>query len=1372
MKLFPIAVFMLIVLNAALVSSQDAAQPQPVSAAASEAPASAAAPAPAPVVTPAPLAAVSDLAQAEELLKKQLFEKAKESLLTYIANNPNDPKAWEMLRQIHSSQYNVKLEVEALEKLVELVPANKKYIEDAIALYRDMGNKEKQCKFYEKFIALKLDAADRGKQRVALDELAAFYEAANRADDLYRILKELTLLAPRNENYQFKKGVIDFNKQSYEPAYAAFKATSDISPSFNAPKFNYYFGESAFQVKQWAVAAARLDKALSDMPGQAELYAHMGQAYEAADNPEKAAQAYEFLFAREPRNKEYLQKLISLYEAQKDDFRLIKLYEAYQELNGRPDLDISVKQAKILSQTNPSKAITVYEEILAADSKNAAALSALVDLYDAKNEKPRVQQYLVQLMQVAPTADGSRRLATMYLEQKDTLKAIEPLERFTQSKPDDLSGLFLLGKLYLATRQDDRGAAALGKIIEAKPEARSAIEPGALYNAYGMALSRLGRKDEAVAAYEIAVKANAMLVDAWLYLAGSYLEKEQWPNAIDALTRVKAFGAQTEKANKGLAKAYFLSKNYRQAMPFLEKMLKDDPDNKDLIVKLATACLELKQTDRAADYLKALGASAAEKEFAGNVQAAIAFTKINNDASARTLLKQALERNPAEVTALRMLADIEVRAKSYGEAVRVLESLYGLSGDIKVKKEQGNLQVQLGDDHGAAQSFETVLQKDKSDRAVLDSLLSIYVRLKNVDKAYPILADLVKMAPRNENYLFKKGQIEFMRNDFKSAAASFSVVRSVNSKYEKLAYYLGESQFNAGNFAGAEEPLSEAVQAEPGNADLLTHLATAYDKGGKAAKAAEVYEKLYALKPSDNTLLERLIAIYEPLRNNARLADLYTKRMAANGKDRPTLLKLADIYRSQKDFDDAIKAYEDVLDMDPTNMMSLTSLVDLYEAKKDLKKAAEKLELVIGLKPEAALNLRLATMYLVMADSAKAIAPLERIVALNKTAVRELMNLGLCYMTQKDYPKAEMVFRKVMEQKLQPGAEQGRVWLAYAVALEGNGKIGESIAAYEQAVKFDSKNGNAYLKMGRYYLNQKQWGKALQPLLTAKSLKVNEAECAAGLADAYYNAGKLKEALPYLEQSNVKNPGQTETLERLVNVYMTMNDNVNAVKCLNELNKKDPSRFGASYLAAAAYVLQGDDRSAEPVLVKYTEKNPKDVKALRMLADLYKRQNSATRASEILERLFALTNNTELKKEIGGLMAKTEPEVASAAYEVYVKSQPKDKAVLEALLGIYESKGNAAAQYPVLEKLIAVDARNASYLSKKGEVDFAAKRYKDAVSCFLGVRALSPGDLRSAFVLGESYYALSDFAKAEPFLSQAVSQKPEDMTLRLHLAQV
>ena len=47
-----------------------------------------------------------------------------------------------------------------------------------------------------------------------------------------------------------------------------------------------------------------------------------------------------------------------------------------------------------------------------ADPKNTAALSALIDLYDSKDDKVRVQQYLVQLMQIAPTADGSRRLAS------------------------------------------------------------------------------------------------------------------------------------------------------------------------------------------------------------------------------------------------------------------------------------------------------------------------------------------------------------------------------------------------------------------------------------------------------------------------------------------------------------------------------------------------------------------------------------------------------------------------------------------------------------------------------------------------------------------------------------------------------------------------------------------------------------------------------------------------------------------------------------------------------------------------------------------------------------------------------------------------
>jgi len=294
--------------------------------------------------------------------------------------------------------------------------------------------------------------------------------------------------------------------------------------------------------------------------------------------------------------------------------------------------------------------------------------------------------------------------------------------------------------------------------------------------------------------------------------------------------------------------------------------------------------------------------------------------------------------------------------------------------------------------------------------------------------------------------------------------------------------------------------------------------------------------------------------------------------------------------------------------------------------------------------------------------------------------------LGACYLKQKAFGKAENVMKRVLD--LKPKKGLGPIYLAYADALDGGGKTAEAVAAYEKAVKFEKKNGMAFFKIGSYYGKTKKWKSAIQPLLKALSLKTNVDAVHVVLADALYNTKSMKAAIPHLEAVNKKNPGQPETLERLVQTYLAVKNSKNAVKYLSQLEKKAPERFSGNYLAALAYIAEKQDKKAEPVLVKYLEKHPKNQKALRALSDLYQRQKASEKAVEILRKLFALSKDAKIQREIGDLCMAFDKDKAAAAYEIYVKSFPKSKKVLVTLKGLYEAKKDNKALYPVLVKLV------------------------------------------------------------------------------------
>jgi predicted Zn-dependent protease len=123
---------------------------------------------------------------------------------------------------------------------------------------------------------------------------------------------------------------------------------------------------------------------------------------------------------------------------------------------GNKDVGILAKQAGILKDTDPAKAIESYNAILSTDASNVAALSGLVDIYALQKNKQKETEFLAKLMQVDPTPEGNRKLAFMLISAGDTTKAIGPLADYLIAKSDAWGDMFTLASLYFKTSQFDK----------------------------------------------------------------------------------------------------------------------------------------------------------------------------------------------------------------------------------------------------------------------------------------------------------------------------------------------------------------------------------------------------------------------------------------------------------------------------------------------------------------------------------------------------------------------------------------------------------------------------------------------------------------------------------------------------------------------------------------------------------------------------------------------------------------------------------------------------------------------------------------------------------------------------------------------------
>ncbi|MBL8029032.1 MAG: tetratricopeptide repeat protein, partial [Fibrobacteres bacterium] len=1322
------------------------------------------------VVAQNPAQPTPELKEAQELLDRLQFDKAKNLLQGIVAQNPNEAAAWRMLRQIYQAQNNRQEEIAALEKAVAISP-DKGSVDELIEIAKSESDEAKRIKYSVIYTTLELAAADKPRLRTVLEDLLSYYEQTQNADEYYKTLNKLLEIAPKSEVYQFKKGVIAFKKQDFYAAFEAFSAVLAISPAYQG--LSAYLGDAAFQISKFEVAAPQLEKAAAQasQADKVRLYSSAAKSFEAINNDAKSAECFEAVLKIEEKNSEAVNRLVAIYERLKNKGRLQALYAIQLEQAGGRDVVILAKQAGLLKETDPAKAIDAYNAILASDGNSAPAISGLLDIYSAQKNKAKEIEFLGKLMQIDPTPEGNRKLAYMLLSSGDTAKAVSALADYLIVKSDAWTDMFTLANLYFKAGQFDKTVSVTAEIMADKN--KKPVDAGEVALLRAKAL--IAKKESARAAEDLAaaVAANPKLAEAWHLLAKYKMDALEWAPAKEAFLKAKALGVKGDDLTLGLAVSAYESADYVTALPNLEAASKNAPSDNTLNTKLAATLLALGKLDAVSQVFKRMGAVEVEKSFSGSVTAAEAQLKAGESQSARRMLVQALTTDSKNPKILRMLADIETASKDYTSAVDRLGSLLVITDDNNIRREIADLYLALKEPKQASAAYEVYLKKNPKDKKVLDTLFNIYESANEPEKAYPVLTVLTEIDPKSPVYLFKKGRIEFLRKEYQKASITFSEVAKVAPKQEKLNRNLGLSNYYSQKYAEAELPLAEAYKEDTADLALAKQLAEVYEKNSKNAAAAPLYEKMLVADGSDKVTLEKLIAVYENAKNNSRLEALYAKRMELSVQDAATLTKLSAVQLALKAPDRAILTFETLLRVDPSNAAALLAVADLYEDKKDSKKAAEKLEKLVELKPDAALNLRLANMYIASADSAKAVPALERYTLLKKDAAGEMLLLGQCYLVLKEYGKAEVVLKKVVDLKGASGAGISAVYLALATALEGLGKTAEAVAALEQSLKSDSRNYAAQYKVGTYHLKNKNFSAAVTALLVSKNDKALEDGSVRGLAECYYALSDLKNALPYLEQLNKKEAGNAVVLERLAEAYLAAGNNQAAVKVLAELNGKGGiAKFDSNVGAAYAFLSAKDDKNAEPILVKYIASNGKDEKALRALADLYVRTTQNKKAAAVLTQLNNVKPAASLQKEIGDLLIKEDPDASASAYEQFVKSGQKDKATLEALRQIYEAKGNIAALYPVLAALITVDSRNVAYLSRKGELDYEAKRYAEAAAAYAQVKAVNPSDDRADFVLGESYYALKQPAKAEAPLSAAVSKRTQDTELQYHYAEV
>ncbi len=159
------------------------------------------------------------------------------------------------------------------------------------------------------------------------------------------------------------------------------------------------------------------------------------------------------------------------------------------------------------------------------------------------------------LLKTAILIDPSKReayntLAANYIEANQPRQALLIYEKLLKETPDDINLLIATGNLFYIQKRFDDVVRVLKKVLEIEPDHRDAMANLAL------SYDSVGKTDEALAAYQNAVKANPLDKDLIFLLGVHHYNRSHFTKAIELFKQVLELSPGEFESTSNIGNAY------------------------------------------------------------------------------------------------------------------------------------------------------------------------------------------------------------------------------------------------------------------------------------------------------------------------------------------------------------------------------------------------------------------------------------------------------------------------------------------------------------------------------------------------------------------------------------------------------------------------------------------------------------------------------------------------------------------------------------------------------------------------------------------------------------------------------------------------
>ncbi len=644
---------------------------------------------------------------------------------------------------------------------------------------------------------------------------------------------------------------------------------------------------------------------------------------------------------------------------------------------------------------------------------------------------------------------------------------------------------------------------------------------------------------------------------------------------------------------------------------------------------------------------------------------------------------------------------------------------------------------------GAITEFKSALRINYLDNSARIGLINSYIArgtyYANTDKDYAKAADDYRAALFYLVYYPNANQVK------NSSQAIVQVTSNLNQCLNEIKFDTSaQNRFNTakqlraeGNFAAAAYEFNQALGDTSLIKDSFEQTGDIMKLLGNDTKAAEYYKKAVSVAPEDIQLRLSYAKMLDKLKQEDEAVEqynfilskttdnkdvlyalerIYKRKLEESPNDAAVTANLGAIMQKEGNFDEALRYYSKAEYLDPSNINTRLNVGTLYQQKGDYKTAITAYDSVLIIYPDnVQANLYKAQSLAAMGDSKGALDLYKKVLAKepnNEIAQNEMLNMVKDTMTTAqfvDYIK-----------KNNPG-NAANVLYTYALDLHKQNKLADAMTLYNEVIKLDSSNSEAYVNLAIAQGQDKNYDAALATLNTANTKFPNNAQVSDAIKSisAQSTDEKLETAANYYNNKDYQSaineylkikPATSDTMLGIASAYQNMGDNDKAIEYYKQALNLAPTNSDIAYYIAALYSETGDSTNA----LTYAQK------AITL-------NKTNKQAQELLESLNAQLASQELDKAIS----------------LFDSEQYNESLV-------------------ILNKILASEPNDSYALYYRGMIYDTQKKYKEAITDYKKAISSNPDLTIINYLIGVDYDMLEQYKNAISYYKAFTATYSED----------